>query len=500
MVTNGHNIKMFKYHTGTQTLGTVNMRNRLRNLQINNLTSPKWRPFCSNLGPCEANGADDLKLAVIGEGDNSMSQVVYLRLQLEDLVHEELSMGINTWLTGAASVPGRKSKELRDIAWGAKGDLLFSMCDHGVYADIPGESDRRGRMIIDGHQKCKNHSDRRGLSTGSPAVSICSSITQDKSLFVGLRNGTIIIADLRAPTVTLRSGTSEYNAAGKVGNLPFCVDHILAMKDGFSLVAQDVTGTLSVYDTRKPAQPYLSLVEPSNDVRRRGFWVTADESVVVAPANCDLSQRIENGSSDSYACIDERTHAADGRRLKPDELSEVAPVGALVAFWDLKSSWNSSRGGDDGRLLAVKVAPANPANNADVVNQFSNRAEAAVRAAGGSAMLGPEARKRKHQSLPWDTFTASIAPNVDHVSYDSSMGGFYCDPSYVVSGYDESAEVREYARTYTNRSHGASMGSSGGSIGGVSLSGIFHMPENINFFGLAGVVSQRTGISSIFTS
>ena len=93
-------------------------------------------------------------------------------------------------------------------------------------------------------------------------------------IFIGHRNGAIKMIDPRIRQ--LGAAVEPFSC------LPFCVDHLRPLQDGVSVVAQDITGQISVFDARKPSMEYLRVIDGTKIVCSRRFWLSADEKSVVA--------------------------------------------------------------------------------------------------------------------------------------------------------------------------------------------------------------------------
>ena len=118
---------------------------------------------------------------------------------------------------------------------------------------------------------------------------------------VGLRNGAISTTDSRIRGIN----------ANILINMKHCVDHIHVMKNGTSVLLQDVVGNVNVFDIRRTNVPSLTVVRkhPSRCaqlIQGSLFWVTTDEKMILVRADInDVKNTI-----DVWSLVDEQTRLA----------------------------------------------------------------------------------------------------------------------------------------------------------------------------------------------
>ena len=142
-----------------------------------------------------------------------------------------------------------------------------------------------GVAKIDVHSFTPCGSRRMESSVMAAAPTFLGAYSSD-TFVLGLRNGSISILDTRA-------GLTSKSASMDIGKLSLCCDHLIALRDGWSIVAQDVTGAIKVYDVRRrscckhsrgSAGEILSIRDSIDGalLRNRKFWISPDESSVYA--------------------------------------------------------------------------------------------------------------------------------------------------------------------------------------------------------------------------
>lgn len=98
------------------------------------------------------------------------------------------------------------------------------------------------------------------------------------SLITGYRNGRISHYDNR------QNYTTSDNA-NDVGTMEYAVDYMHCLRNNYSIVVQDIIGTIKVFDQRKPNMVAL-INKARNDNRLstqiKRFWVSDNENVLVA--------------------------------------------------------------------------------------------------------------------------------------------------------------------------------------------------------------------------
>lgn len=96
------------------------------------------------------------------------------------------------------------------------------------------------------------------------------------SIIAGLRKGLVKCYDIR--TSSMRNGRV-------VAKMPFCVENIHVFKNGVSVMAQDVTGCVRVYDIRYCRREVLRIADgDESKVYRGGWYVSCDERIVLTTA------------------------------------------------------------------------------------------------------------------------------------------------------------------------------------------------------------------------
>jgi hypothetical protein len=270
-------------------------------------SDPQWRPSSSH----SFNYKPALAILVYSP---TFVQPVLLRRSDESAVGERSSWVVNK----IGGVGSKDQGSVRKINWDSKGENLFLLCETGVWMsniernatvsssstnrNIADTSFDRSRMII-------SNSDAYDRNKCTQAVAICNSPNNESTVYVGFRNGELISQDLRSPSST---------ANPKIGSLSYCTDHIKCLNDGITLIAQDITGQISLYDSRMSgarSSEFLKLVDGAKDeVRKtRRFWLSPDESFIVAPANKSF-QMNQRGNCDSamLAAFSLRSPNSDG--------------------------------------------------------------------------------------------------------------------------------------------------------------------------------------------
>ena len=200
-----------------------------------------------------------------------------------------------SWIVSKVGGFGSKDQgSVRKIEWHSNCRDLFLLCETGIWMSNIERNLTPHDMSINTDfsdtklPKCtmilstQNNDDRYSRSQ---AVAICNSALSDSMKFVGYRNGELAFLDLR----TCSKGVV-------IGTLPYCIDHIECMSDEVTLIAQDITGQISLYDCRVAGRS--SSVEAMrvtsgtvNEIRKlRRFWLSPDENFVVAPKKLETIQ------------------------------------------------------------------------------------------------------------------------------------------------------------------------------------------------------------------
>lgn len=193
-----------------------------------------------------------------------------------------------SWIVSKVGGLGSKDQgSVRKIEWHSNRNDLFLLCETGIWmnnierSSTPHNASMNINLSDRGLPMCTmilstQSSDDRNIR--SQAVAICNSILSDSMKFVGYRNGDIAILDLRSRPKSM-----------VIGTLPYCVDHIECMRDEVTLIGQDITGQISLYDCRVAGRSNnieaMRIVSGSlNEIRKvRRFWLSPDENFIVAP-------------------------------------------------------------------------------------------------------------------------------------------------------------------------------------------------------------------------
>lgn len=131
-----------------------------------------------------------------------------------------------------------------------------------------------------------SHAVSVATSVPSPAVCWSSQLDAFPSSccgVVGLRNGSILMTD------------SRMQSSSCVSRMPHCIDHMYSLRRRPQVLAQDVVGTLSIFDLRKTSSPAVSIVKQHKSaasvlIKGSLFWVSSDEEMVLTSGGLDQSQ------------------------------------------------------------------------------------------------------------------------------------------------------------------------------------------------------------------
>eukprot|EP01039_Chlorochromonas_danica_P001150 gene1150-1255_t len=109
----------------------------------------------------------------------------------------------------------------------------------------------------------------------------------DMTLWAGCRNGSVHRIDLRKGWIHSQISAQR--------NMKFCVDKVATMPlHGNLLVASDVSNEIALFDVRSLSHPVRVLQKGvEGGLKRNGFWLTADEEMIVARYNA--SKKNEKG-------------------------------------------------------------------------------------------------------------------------------------------------------------------------------------------------------------
>ena len=279
--------------------------------------------------------------------------------------------------------------DLQALCWNGSGELL-SCGSSGIamhcfdtrrsFPKLSYEAISAACTNNSGHSHSHSHSHSHTHSTHSHSHSsnrsnphchpVCMSWNEDhKVLLFGLRNGTILMADDRADGARSTSGSCS-----AFGKLPFRMDHLEGLaggqspSQGFLVLAQDVVGSLQLFDIRSftssssssskgrvlrviSGSRSESSIRPTDS--RARFHVTRDGRAVLTPSppgsNC-----LKACKADAFSLLDERTplsleHSSIASGLRIPASSEQLDYS--VQFGTVAGQGEGSGGG--GRLDAV---------------------------------------------------------------------------------------------------------------------------------------------------
>ena len=268
------------YHHGNQRNTSINLSSFTR---LRGSSNPHWRP--SNIGYLDEKPA----FAVLVHSETFVQTVLLQKQYDEQSVH---SSGFYRSFWKSSKIGGlscRDQGSVKNIRWSDCGHQLLMLCDSGIWMtnierslmNVSTNSNsnanevpfNRGSIIL-------SNGNISGKATSSYAVAVCNSKCNEHVKFVGFRNGGLVSLDTRSKSVTV-----------DIGKLPYCIDHIESLHDDITLVAQDITGKISLYDCRMPSrlknEEYMCVTNGfSKDVRKnRRFWLSPDERIVIAPSH-----------------------------------------------------------------------------------------------------------------------------------------------------------------------------------------------------------------------
>ena len=246
-------------------------------------SNPQWRP-----SQVHSTSARPM-LAVLVHSD-SFAQTVLLQQDAESM-RSSSSSGTYESSWKASKIGGLSSKDqgsVSKIGWSSAGNDLFLLCETGIWMNSIERNLTNYNLGSSNSQEAPSNSSTMILSTrqqddyntNCSAVAICNARTHESVKFVGFRNGDVSVLDTR-----------ERARSSKVGQLPYCVDYLDCLRDEITLVVQDITGQVSLYDCRMPSNDrnteYMRVVTGiSTNVRKtRRFWISPDEGFLVVPAN-----------------------------------------------------------------------------------------------------------------------------------------------------------------------------------------------------------------------
>ena len=295
----------------------LNINNAFRCYGMSNIRSPRW----FNSVNCEVNELP-LLAAVLDSPRRPSGVTILLRRKYDfddnDREHEidrniegignnyDNSTEDGNWETFLlhSNIQSKKD-ELLFIEWGGSGSddnqCLYQVFESGIIRSIVelstclaltnGSSSHVSSLTNSIVTKPNEH---RILSTKDDShqgkvtmtvTGLCHSFENENILYVGFRNGSISVLDLRQYECGIRKERNCSNL-GSIGNLDYRIDHMACLQNGVSLVAQDITGRVSIFDKRMNKHEYLRVVHGNeNDVRKvRRFWLYPCEQFIITPA------------------------------------------------------------------------------------------------------------------------------------------------------------------------------------------------------------------------
>lgn len=291
-------------------------------------SNPQWRPSSIN------GTSTRPTLAVLVHSD-SFAQTVLLQQNAEFMRSSSSGPSESSWK--ANKIGGLSSKDqgsVSKIGWSSTGNELFLLCETGIWMNniernltnynlgSAGSTQvaplNSSTMILSTRQK-------DDYSTSCSAVAICNTKSHESVKIVGFRNGDVSVLDTR-----------ERAKGSTIGRLPYCVDYLDCLRDERTLVAQDITGHVSLYDCRMPSTgkdtEYMRLVtgNSANVRKTRRFWISHDEGFLVAPANESRCNGVVS-SHDKVASGLAAYNLRFGNLTSDDHLSSSS-----ISFLDLK--------------------------------------------------------------------------------------------------------------------------------------------------------------------
>jgi hypothetical protein len=113
--------------------------------------------------------------------------------------------------------------------------------------------------------------------------------------YCGLRNGSTILVDEREPVIQQNFRRNRERRHAVVAKARACIDHIYAKQDDRSIIVQDVSQCIQLWDIRQTQTPVCIIAHGREDssVKKLGFWVPQDEAnvIVVDKSLCGLEVR-----------------------------------------------------------------------------------------------------------------------------------------------------------------------------------------------------------------
>ena len=253
-------------------------------------SNPHWRP-----SPATSYNEKAILAALVHSP--TFVQTVLLR------ENDESSLNSNSrnvpdrrpsWIVSKVGGFGSKDQgSVRKIEWHSNCKDLFLLCETGIWmSNIERNFAPHDMSINADNSDTKMPKSTMVLSTQnaddrnyrSQAVAICNSTLGDSMKFVGYRNGELASLDLRTCSKCVA-----------IGSLPYCIDHVECMSDDVTLIAQDITGQISLYDCRVAGRSNnieaMRVTSGTvNEIRKvRRFWLSPDENFIVAPKKLETT-------------------------------------------------------------------------------------------------------------------------------------------------------------------------------------------------------------------
>lgn len=247
-------------------------------------SNPQWRPS-------HVNGTSTKPTLAVLVHSDSFAQTVLLQ-QNAEFMRSSSSSGPYESSWKANKIGGLSSKDqgsVSKIGWSSTGNELFLLCETGIWMNSiernltnynQGSAGTSHEAPLNSNTMILSTRQKDDYSTSCSAVAICDTKSHESVKIVGFRNGDVSILDTR-----------ERVKGFTIGRLPYCVDYLDCLRDEMTLVAQDITGQVSLYDCRMPSADkdteYMRVATGNSaSVRKtRRFWISHDESFLVAPAN-----------------------------------------------------------------------------------------------------------------------------------------------------------------------------------------------------------------------
>ena len=357
------------YESQNQRYKTINMSSFTR---LRGSSHPHWRPSTSGVS------AEKPTLALLVHSDTFV-QTMLLQQQSESTDYSRRQSGLYPSIWKACKIGGLSSIDqgsVSKIEWSSSGEELFQLCETGIWMTnvernfFPVHSAAARGLHEMSYSKSSMVLSTRDSNRNCNVVAMCNSIHQESVKYVGFRNGELKTIDIRCPTANM-----------KIGQLPYCIDHIDCLRDETTLVAQDITGQVSLYDCRMPMgrkfTEYLRVVEGKcAEVRKtRRFWIDPGEGFIVIPANSSSVDLKNNSGKQGQAFL-----AAYTLKHSPVDYSERQVGGIMTNLLSLISVNvpvnRKSITGSQEPLTAVSSTVKLPTSRSAAMASWDDRDEA----------------------------------------------------------------------------------------------------------------------------